>query len=452
MSSQVCHPGIMRAILSSLVLAAFFPLNASAFTRWKSYDVRSFWSHQAPIAIPKSFTRQDDQTLNVKRAEAVKEAFQFAWRGYSKYCFGKDELRPVDNTCSNPRNGWGASAIDALSTAVVMQIRPIVDEILELVPSIDFTTTDTPVSLFETTIRYLAGMLSAYDLLKDPSVDLASNVSAVDELLVQSKSLADTLRFAFDSPSGIPNNMININDKSTDGNTLNGLAVTGSLVLEWQRLSDLLNDSCYGDLAQKAESYLLDPRPASSEPFPGLVGSAINISNGNFLNARGGWDGGTDSFYEYLIKMYVYDPARYGLYKDRWILAADSTIEYLASHPSSRPELTFLSSYDERILSNSSSHLACFDGGSFLLGGAVLKRQDYINFGLALTKGCHETYKGTVTGIGPEDYSWDTAAMDSSQEGFYKKWGFYIRNSLYVLRPEVIESYYYAYRVTGESI
>jgi len=35
-----------------------------------------------------------------------------------------------------------------------------VQQILEYIPTIDFATTSTEVSIFETTIRYLGGMLS----------------------------------------------------------------------------------------------------------------------------------------------------------------------------------------------------------------------------------------------------------------------------------------------------
>jgi hypothetical protein len=59
------------------------------------------------------------------------------------------------------RNGWGASAVDAFSTAIVMQIPEIVDTIVEFIPTIDFDVTDSQVSLFETTIRYIGGMLSS---------------------------------------------------------------------------------------------------------------------------------------------------------------------------------------------------------------------------------------------------------------------------------------------------
>lgn len=58
------------------------------------------------------------------------------------------------------RNGWGAGAIESLGTALIMQQPDIVDVILDFVPKIDFNKTDTEVSLFETTIRYLGGLLS----------------------------------------------------------------------------------------------------------------------------------------------------------------------------------------------------------------------------------------------------------------------------------------------------
>jgi mannosyl-oligosaccharide alpha-1,2-mannosidase len=91
---------------------------------------------------------------------------------------------------------------------------------------------------------------------------------------------------------------------------------------------------------------------------------------------------------KFMMKMFVYDSTRFGQYRDRWILAADSSIAYLAQHPSSRPDLTFLAYYDGKNLSSSSGHLACFDGGNFILGGLVLKEQKYIDFGLQLVDSC----------------------------------------------------------------
>lgn len=86
------------------------------------------------------------------------------------------------------------------------------------------------------------------------------------------------------------------------------------------------------------------------------MGTNVDLKTGLFQDASGGWVGGDDSFYEYLIKMYVYDSARYSNYKDHWILAADSSIAYLASHPSTRPDVTFLAESNGQIRIFQSEH------------------------------------------------------------------------------------------------
>jgi len=431
--------------------------------------VASVFALLAPIvfAVPHSGdnlrrqgSRPNDDTLNRRRADEVKRAFTYAWNGYYKYAFPNDELNPLTNSFSNSRNRWGASAVDALSTALIMQIPQIVNQIVTYIPTINFDETEDQISLFETTIRYLGGLLSGYDLLKGPLKNMPIDPRVVDNLLTQAQRLGNNLAFAFNTPTGIPSNNLYYNPARTDGSITNGLATAGTLVMEWTRLSDLTGNKTYGELAQKGESYLNNPQPASSEPWPGLVGMNININTGLFEDAFGGWVGGADSYYEYLIKMYVYDSTRFASYKDRWIKAADSSIAYLASHPSSRPDLTFLSAYNGTKLIYESQHLACFDGGNFILGGLVLKKQKYIDFGLALVNGCENTYNSTLTGIGPESFRWvqsDTPTNDksnppppASQAAFYAKAGFYITDSSYLLRPEVIESFYYAFRATGD--
>jgi mannosyl-oligosaccharide alpha-1,2-mannosidase len=347
-------------------------------------------------------------------------------------------------------NGWGASAVDALSTAIIMKEKDIVNTILNHIATVDYTKTDSTVSLFETTIRYLGGMLAGYDLLNGPFSGLNTNTTAIEALLTQSVNLANTLKFAFDTETGIPRNNLDIEAQSSS-DTSNGIATIGTLVLEWTRLSDLTNDTTYASLSQKGESYLLDPQPASSEPFPGLVGTNVDIASGNFTDASGGWVGGDDSFYEYLIKMYVYDSTRFSTYRDRWIAAANSSIEYLASHPSTQPNLTYLAEFSGTDLVLDSQHLACFDGGNFILGGLVLNDTRFIDFGLTLVDGCRNTYASDASGIGPESFSWDPNGIPDDQTDFFNEHGFYITNSVYDLRPEYIESVYYAYRATGDT-
>lgn len=54
--------------------------------------------------------------------------------------------------------------------------------------------------------------------------------------------------------------------------------------------------------------------------------------------------------------MYIYDSSRFEEYRDRWISAADSSILRLASHPSSRPDLTFLSMFNGKTRIFESQH------------------------------------------------------------------------------------------------
>ena len=133
---------------------------------------------------PEPPTWADRAVTPAQRGEVVKDVFRFAWKGYYNNAFPNDELIPVWNWHSNTRytipsrrflplirsirNGWGATAVEALGTAIIMDIPEIVDEILNFIPTINFKKTKDPVDLFETTIRYLGGMLSAYDLLTGP--------------------------------------------------------------------------------------------------------------------------------------------------------------------------------------------------------------------------------------------------------------------------------------------
>ncbi|KAF2734423.1 seven-hairpin glycosidase [Polyplosphaeria fusca] len=398
------------------------------------------------------------------RAEAVIEMFRFAMNGYFTYAYPHDDLLPVNNSFKDSRNGWGVAMIDGLDTAIIMEQEDIVNKILDFVPTIDFTKTATPsptvVSLFETNIRYIGGLLSAYDLLKGPFSHLDVDDDKVDALLSQCKTLADTLKFAFETPSGIPVNNIYLNNHTfsprlqmQDGTRTAGLAELGTLVLEWQHLSDLTGDPEYGDLTQKAMNYFLEP---STEVWPGLTGGNFSTKTGDILDSYGGWTSGNDSAYEYLIKMYVYDPEKYELYGKRFIDAADSTIAHLLSHPSSRPDLTMAGSFAGTHVSNYSEQLACFIGGSFILGSTALDRPDYLDYGLDFCEFCANGYRYAASGIGPIVYSWNLTELGwsnfTNQTGFYEQAGWFIDDDAAFfngLAPEAVESWYYAYQVTG---
>lgn len=111
------------------------------------------------------------------------------------------------------------------------------------------------------------------------------------------------------------------------------------------------------------------------------------------------------------------------------------------------PELTYLTDYSDSNGGNiyQFSHLGCFVAGNWLLGGKVLKNQDYVDYGLKLTESCINTYTSSVTGIGPEVFVFKgegnkTNGITIKDEAFYDEHGFDYSVASYVLRPEVLES------------
>lgn len=205
-------------------------------------------------------------------------------------------------------------------------------------------------------MRFVHLHVLAYDLLSGPYRYLSPDQRKVKPLLDQAKTLADSLSVAFNTTSGVPDPTVFLNpEPRNSGSGRNNIAEIGTLVLEWTRLSDLTGDDKYAKLVQKAENYLLHPT-GSPEAWPGLVGTFVGTDDGKFQDSNGGWSAYTDSFYEYLIKMYLYDSEAFGKYKERWIKAADSTIEHLSSHPTTREDLTFLSLYKAQTTIPASSH------------------------------------------------------------------------------------------------
>lgn len=105
--------------------------------------------------------------------------------------------------------------------------------------------------------------------------------------------------------------------------------------------------------------------------------------------------------------------------------------------------------------------MASFAGGNFILGGILLSEQKYIDFGVKLANSYYETYRGTVTGIGPEGFRWVDSELPIDDQynteppndstDFYEQAGFWATSAPYILRPETLETLYYAYRATGDT-
>lgn len=135
-------------------------------------------------------------TLNEKQQgqrDAIRKAFKRAWDAYVKHGFPHDELTPVTLHGKDTFGGWAATMVDALDTLYIMGFHDDFDTMLPSVGAIDWSDTElSSLNVFETNIRYLGGLLAAYDL------------SGEKVLLLKAVELGDLLYAAFDTPNHMP--------------------------------------------------------------------------------------------------------------------------------------------------------------------------------------------------------------------------------------------------------
>ncbi|KAL5119229.1 hypothetical protein ACEQ8H_002940 [Pleosporales sp. CAS-2024a] len=424
-----------------------------------------------------------------KRRVAVRDEFLRTWESYRALAFGQDELRPVTGKGLATFGGWGATLVDSLDTLWIMGLKDYFYEAVEAVAAIDFgNSTMKSISVFETTIRYLGGMLSAYDLSHEPL------------LLEKAIQLGEMLYRAFDTPNHTPVGFLDIKEAkkahrsefTADYNLC--FACLGSLTMEFTRLAQITKEPKYYDVVAKIS--IMIRREQDRTLIPGLWPINVNAAD-EIFNLSHSFSMGAlaDSTYEYFPKMYALlgadtEPIYEKLYKDSAAMI-DKHMLFRASIPNEKLGAELLFSGDavayepgESTLSPDLQHLTCFIGGMFGLGGRLFQDAHHVNLGAKLTKGCIFTYASMPTGIMPESFSmipctsrtscpwnetsWaqrkaelcgstlDSDTGASTTTGFPDKAcnnppGFtYIKDRRYMLRPEAIESVFIMYRITAD--
>ncbi|KAJ3301995.1 hypothetical protein HDU76_005594 [Blyttiomyces sp. JEL0837] len=382
--------------------------------------------------------------LGLDRGYADKEKMEFiknmtihAWTGYKKYAWGYDDLL----TRSQKGHNWHGpftllnTPVDSLDTLLIMNLETEYEEAKNLVLSeLYFNNITEGISVFETTIRVLGGLLAAFDLEGDV------------RLLEKARDLGDLLLPAFETENGLPLNYLNVSSGVArdrgGGFSSVMLAEVGSLQLEMQYLSDLTGDNKYAIKSL----YVWENMRRFKKPIPGLFPSFMSTST---INTRSECQdyrigGMADSFYEYLMKMYLAtgEETYYDFYQE----SAEAMISYMATETPDRkyvymPMITYTpqSALDYPFIAEQGmEHLACFSGGMFAMG-ALSKRRgtwtDQLHLGRKITETCAFIYNSTATGLGPERMNMITMTPD---------------RDYYALRPEVIESIFYMWRLTHD--
>jgi mannosyl-oligosaccharide alpha-1,2-mannosidase len=129
-----------------------------------------------------------------ERRDAVKATFLRAWTSYKEKAWLKDEVLPISGGFKNNFGGWGATLVDSLGTLWILGMKDEFHQAVEAALTIDFMDPSKmegdEISVFETTIRFLGGFLSAYE------------IAGCEDTRVLDKAIevADMLYIAFDNP------------------------------------------------------------------------------------------------------------------------------------------------------------------------------------------------------------------------------------------------------------
>ncbi|KAJ3560592.1 hypothetical protein NP233_g10736 [Leucocoprinus birnbaumii] len=438
------------------------------------------------------------------RAQRVREAFKHAWGGYIERAAGWDELTPIDGGKVNNFNGWGVTLFDALDTLWLMDLRDEFRDALEFVAKADFKLTEREYApFFETVIRYLGGLLSAYALSGEPV------------LLSRADDLGRMLLPAFNTTSGFPRYAVN----TVTGNTRVGWT---SNVLWAEALSNQLEYKFLAHLTGRTEYFvktenIMKAMYQADLKEDGLFPTQWNIETGSPIGAHYSVGAFADSAHEYLLKQYLLTARSEPQILELYLNSTNGVINNLLYITPNR-HLLYVTDKQSGITTHKFEHLSCFFPGLLALGLITISPSESPLFtpeqkqlhqwaaeGLAET--CWLMYHDEESGLGPdearmEDYGnylknkgsnyrndpghgtnsgsftemekeglWVNQISEWEKDG--KKGGvppgvpapghsferveaskdrdYRSMRREYLLRPETIESFFYMWKLTGDS-
>nr|XP_015211811.1 PREDICTED: ER degradation-enhancing alpha-mannosidase-like protein 3 isoform X1 [Lepisosteus oculatus] len=262
-----------------------------------------------------AMTREERQRLR----NQVIEMFDHAYQNYMDHAYPADELMPL--TCRGrvrglePSRGdvddalgkFSLTLIDTLDTLVLLNKPVEFEKAVRKVLRDVRLDNDIVVSVFETNIRVLGGLLGGHSMavmLKEQGTHMSWYR---DELLAMAKDLGLRLLPAFNTSSGLPYPRVNLRhgvrspEARTGTETDTCTACAGTIILEFAALSRFTGDPVFEEHARRALDFLWEKRQRNSN----LVGTTINIHSGEWVRRDSGVGAGIDSYYEYLLKAYI---------------------------------------------------------------------------------------------------------------------------------------------------
>ncbi|XP_074035563.1 mannosyl-oligosaccharide alpha-1,2-mannosidase IA isoform X2 [Leptinotarsa decemlineata] len=370
------------------------------------------------------------------RREEIKKMMKHAWDNYVRYAWGKNELKPISKRGhvgsifgSLP---LGATIIDGLDTLYIMGMKEEFKQARDWVATeLNFDQMTSDVSVFEVNIRFVGGLLACFALTGDTM------------FRDKAQQIADKLLPAFDTPTGIPNALINFKTGASKNygwasGSSSILSEFGTLHLEMAYLSDVTGKPIYRAKVDHIRKVLQE-----MEKPKGLYPNYLNPKTGNWGQHHMSMGALGDSFYEYLLKVWIQTNKEDNEARQMFDDAMQAVFQHMLKN--STGGLTYFAELKFERPENKMDHLGCFSGGLLGLASKTLRNEvsdRYMEVAKEITRTCHESYDRSQTKLGPESFRFGEGAEARALRSSEK---------YYILRPEVIESYYYMYKLTKDN-
>lgn len=355
---------------------------------------------------------QQQSTINKDQlAQDVRAEFLHAWNSYKQYAWGSDGLRPLSKTGYRWYDvSLYMTALDALDTMVLMGLKEEADSVREFIATNLSFDHDIYVKNFEITIRLLGGLLSSYQLTGD------------SRLLALAEDLGTRLLPAFNTPTGIPYVDVNLKTGAIRNPRTNP-GEAGTLLLEFGTLSKLTGRKEFYDIPKKAVMEVYRRRSSI-----GLVGTWMDANTGEWLDPDSHVSACIDSYYEYLLKCAILFNDKD--FQDMWDSSVVAVKTHLAHEVPSGLWFGHADMYTGKRTKTWFGALDAFFPAVLALSGDIVTAK-------RLQESCYKMWN--KYGIEPEQF--DYVRMEAAPD---PKW------ERYFLNPEIMESAYYLYRITGE--
>ncbi|KAB0390889.1 hypothetical protein E2I00_003331, partial [Balaenoptera physalus] len=366
-----------------------------------------------------------------ERQKAVVAAFRHAWAGYRKFAWGHDELKPVSKSFSE-WFGLGLTLIDALDTMWILGLKKEFEEARKWVSQRLLFQKNVDVNLFESTIRILGGLLSAFHLSGDVL------------FLKKAEDFGNRLMPAFQTPSKIPYSDVNIGTgvahppRWTSDSTV---AEVTSIQLEFRELSRLTGVKKFQDAYMRYGGYLLlrcPPRVGAENRGEGGFSPVVSPIGAAASKERSPLCSPPCSLPCPPLPQEAVEEVTRRVHSLRG--KKDGLV------PISEPgKLTFVGELAHGRFSAKMDHLVCFLPGTLALGAHHGLPADHMELARALMDTCYQMNRQMETGLSPEIVHFNLHPQKSRKDVQVKAAD---RHNL--LRPETVESLFYLYRLTGD--